>query len=57
MTRKINGLNSGTLYVEEDIQTAFAILQRGIIDREKKSELKKLREAIERIGRGTFWIY
>ena len=31
------------------IQTAFAILQSGIIDRENKSELKKLREAMERI--------
>ena len=31
------------------IQTAFAILQSGIIDSENKSELKKLREAMERI--------
>ena len=31
------------------IQTAFAILQSGIIDRENKSELKKLRELIERL--------
>ena len=31
------------------IQTAFSILQSGIIDRENKSELKKLREAMERI--------
>ena len=31
------------------IKTAFAILQSGIIDRENKSELKKLREAMERI--------
>ena len=29
------------------IQTVFAILQSGIIDREDKSELKKLREAME----------
>ena len=31
------------------IQTAFSILQSGIIDRENKSELRKLREAMERI--------
>ncbi len=31
------------------IQTAFSILQSGVIDRENKSELKKLREAMERI--------
>ena len=31
------------------IQTVFAILQSGIIDRENKSELKKLRETMERI--------
>ena len=31
------------------IQTAFAILQSGIIDRENKSESKKLREAMEGI--------
>ena len=30
-------------------QTAFSILQSGVIDRENKSELKKLREAMERI--------
>ena len=29
------------------IQTAFTILQSGIIDRENKSELKKLRELME----------
>ena len=32
-----------------EIWTAFAILQSGIIDRENKSELEKLREAIESI--------
>ena len=31
------------------IQTAFSILQSGIIDRENKSELKKLREVMERL--------
>ena len=31
------------------IQTAFSILQSGVIDRENKSKLKKLREAMERI--------
>ncbi len=31
------------------IQTDFSILQSGFIDRENKSELKKLREAMERI--------
>ena len=31
------------------IQTAFSILQSGIIDRENKSELKKLRETMERL--------
>ena len=31
------------------IKTAFSILQSGIIDRENKSELRKLREAMERI--------
>ena len=31
------------------IQTAFSILQSGIIDRENKSELKKLRESMERL--------
>ena len=31
------------------IQTAFSILQSGIIDRENKSELRKLREAMERL--------
>ena len=31
------------------IQTAFSILQSGIVDRENKSELKKLREVMERI--------
>ena len=31
------------------IQTAFSILQSGVIDRENKSELKKLREAMERL--------
>ena len=31
------------------IQTAFSIIQSGIIDRENKSELRKLREAMERI--------
>ena len=31
------------------IQTAFSILQSGIIDRENKSELKKLRELMERL--------
>ena len=31
------------------ISEAFEILQSGIIDRENKSELKKLREAMERI--------
>ena len=30
-------------------QTAFSILQSGVIDRENKSELKKLREAMERL--------
>ena len=31
------------------IQTAFSILQSGVIDRENKSDLKKLREAMERL--------
>ena len=31
------------------IQTVFSILQSGIVDRENKSELKKLREVIERL--------
>ena len=31
------------------IQSAFNILQSGVIDRENKSELKKLREAMERL--------
>ena len=31
------------------IQTAFSILQSGVIDRENKSELKKLRELMERL--------
>ena len=31
------------------ISEAFKILQSGIIDRENKSEFKKLREAMERI--------
>ena len=31
------------------IQTAFSILQSGIIDRENNSELKKLREIMERL--------
>ena len=31
------------------IQTAFSILQSGVIDREIKSDLKKLREAMERL--------
>ena len=31
------------------IQTAFSILQSGVIDREIKSELKKLRELVERM--------
>ena len=31
------------------IQTAFSILQSGVIDRENKSELKKLREVVERM--------
>ena len=31
------------------IHTAFSILQSGVIDRENKSELKKLREAMERL--------
>ncbi len=31
------------------IQTAFSILQSGVIDRENKSELKKLREVMERL--------
>ena len=31
------------------IQTAFSILQSGVIDRENKSELKKLREAVKRM--------
>lgn len=31
------------------IQTAFSILQSGVIDRENKLELKKLREAMERL--------
>ena len=31
------------------IQNEFNIIQSGIIDRENKSELKKLREAMERI--------
>ena len=30
-------------------QTVFAILQSGIIDRENKSELKQLREMMERL--------
>ena len=38
------------------IQTAFSILQSGIIDRENKSELKKLREAMERIEGEPFEI-
>ena len=36
-------------YFEENILLAFAILQSGIVDRENKSELKKSREAMERI--------
>ena len=31
------------------IQTDFSILQSGVIDRENKSELKKLREVMERL--------
>ncbi len=31
------------------IQTAFSILQSGVIDRENKLELKKLREMMERL--------
>ena len=31
------------------IQRAFSILQSGVIDRENKSELKKLREVVERM--------
>ena len=31
------------------IQTAFSILQSGIVDRENKSDLKKLREAMGRL--------
>ena len=31
------------------IQTAFSILQSGITDRENKTELRKLRDAMERI--------
>ena len=31
------------------IQTAFSILQSGIVDRENKSDLKKLREVMERL--------
>ena len=34
---------------ESAIQTPFSILQSGVIDRENKSELKKLREAMERL--------
>tara|TARA_B100000927_G_scaffold240115_1_gene201353 strand:+ start:130 stop:297 length:168 start_codon:yes stop_codon:yes gene_type:complete len=34
------------------IQTAFSILQNGITDRENKTELRKLREAMERIESG-----
>tara|TARA_Y100000589_G_scaffold22332_1_gene18596 strand:+ start:517 stop:651 length:135 start_codon:yes stop_codon:yes gene_type:complete len=38
------------------IQSLFSILQYGIIDKENKSELKKLRELMERMDRGrTFW--
>jgi len=40
------------------IQTAFSILQSGVIDRENKSELKKLRELMERLeGVNTVDIY
>ena len=31
------------------IQTAFSILQSGVVDRENKQELKKLRELMERM--------
>ncbi len=31
------------------IQSAFSILQSGVIDRENKSELKKLTEAMKRL--------
>ena len=34
------------------IQTAFSILQSGIIDRENKVELRKLREAVESLEQG-----
>ena len=35
------------------ISEAFKILHSGIIDRENKSELKKLREAMERIDNNS----
>ena len=44
MDEKIKGYTAVSV-----IQTAFSILQSGIIDRENKSELKKLREVMERI--------
>ena len=36
-------------FFERKLLLAFAILQSGIIDKENKTELKKLREAKERI--------
>ena len=44
MDEKIKGFTAVSA-----ISEAFKILQSGIIDRENKSELKKLREAMERI--------
>ena len=44
------GTNARTVVVcASAIQTAFFILQSGIVDRENKSELKKLREVMERL--------
>ena len=31
------------------IQTVFAILQSGIVDRENKQEIKKIRKALEQL--------
>ena len=39
----------GYTCVSPAIQTAFSILQSGVIDRENKSDLKRLREAMERL--------
>ena len=38
------------------MQKAFSILQSGVIDRENKSELKKLTEAMERLEGESFGI-